>query len=132
MTKKAAKTTKAGRGSDQFVLRLPPGMRDAIAHEAEKAGRSMNAEIVGRLAFSFEEILSNEGMVQVSKRLEATAEALEYLLFDVRDMDLDAFIVDQRAKGKNLARTEAIRHIVRTFLAENGYLRGASTERDDK
>lgn len=37
---------KAGRGSDQFPLRLPPGMRDAIKRAAEDSGRSMNSEIL--------------------------------------------------------------------------------------
>jgi hypothetical protein len=40
----------AGRGSDQFMLRLPDGMRDMIAEMAEWNGRSMNAEIVTALA----------------------------------------------------------------------------------
>lgn len=40
---------KAGRGSDQFPLRLPDGLRDRIKAEADKNGRSMNAEIVARL-----------------------------------------------------------------------------------
>lgn len=40
------------RGSDQFNLRLPDGMRDALKVEAEIAGRSLNAEIVSRLARS--------------------------------------------------------------------------------
>ncbi|RWY82402.1 Arc family DNA-binding protein [Rhizobium leguminosarum] len=39
---------------DQFNLRLPDGMRDRIADEAAKSGRSMNAEIVHRLANSLE------------------------------------------------------------------------------
>ncbi len=43
---------KAGRGSDQFVVRLPPGMRDKIAEVAERNGRSMNAEIVSILESS--------------------------------------------------------------------------------
>jgi len=38
-----------GRGSDQFPLRLPDGLRDAIKADAERNGRSMNAEIVARL-----------------------------------------------------------------------------------
>src|SRR6516165_5460521 len=38
------------QGSDKFVLRLPDGMRDFIAHMAELNGRSMNAEIVNALA----------------------------------------------------------------------------------
>lgn len=41
-----------GRGSDQFNLRLPDGMRDQIAEAAQKSGRSMNAEIVHRLSNS--------------------------------------------------------------------------------
>lgn len=31
---------------DKFMLRLPEGMRDAIAERAKKNGRSMNSEIV--------------------------------------------------------------------------------------
>ncbi|KQV32258.1 hypothetical protein ASC97_01280 [Rhizobium sp. Root1203] len=48
----SAKST--GRNSDQFNLRLPDGMRDRIADEAGKSGRSMNAEIVHRLANSLD------------------------------------------------------------------------------
>ncbi|KQZ50721.1 hypothetical protein ASD54_10960 [Rhizobium sp. Root149] len=39
---------------DQFNLRLPDGMRERIAEAAKKSGRSMNAEIVHRLANSLE------------------------------------------------------------------------------
>lgn len=44
---------KAGRGSEQFMLRLPDGMRDRIKASAAKEGRSMNAEIVNALEFYF-------------------------------------------------------------------------------
>ncbi|CUX23932.1 MULTISPECIES: Arc family DNA-binding protein [Agrobacterium] len=47
------------RGSDQFNLRLPDGMRDRIALEADKAGRSMNAEIIARLSFTLDSNLSD-------------------------------------------------------------------------
>lgn len=40
---------KAGRGSDQFIVRLPNGMRDRIKAAAEANNRSMNAEIVATL-----------------------------------------------------------------------------------
>lgn len=40
------------------MLRFPEGMRDHIAEEAKKNGRSMNAEIVARLAASFEATLT--------------------------------------------------------------------------
>jgi hypothetical protein len=45
-----AKDSKpAGRGSDQFVVRFPEGMRDRIAALAAANGRSMNAELIDRL-----------------------------------------------------------------------------------
>lgn len=44
---------KAGRGSEQAMIRLPDGMRDQIRDAAERNGRSMNAEIVERLSRSF-------------------------------------------------------------------------------
>lgn len=41
-----AKTTNA---SDKVIIRLPDGMRDSLKADAEKNGRTMNAEIVERL-----------------------------------------------------------------------------------
>ncbi|OYD03941.1 Arc family DNA-binding protein [Rhizobium sp. N4311] len=55
---------KAGRGSDQFPLRLPSGLRDRIKRKAEGNGRSMNEEIVRALEFAFPEPVS------ISARLE--------------------------------------------------------------
>lgn len=40
---------RPGRGSEQFPLRLPDGMRDRIKVSAERNGRSMNAEILQAL-----------------------------------------------------------------------------------
>ncbi|MFH0303542.1 hypothetical protein AAFX91_41895 [Bradyrhizobium sp. 31Argb] len=65
--------------------------------------------------------LSEEGLVQISKRLQAGVHHLEGMLFDVRDVDLDAFISDQRSQGLSLTRTEAIRKILRAYLDERGY-----------
>lgn len=39
----------ASRGSDQFMVRMPEGMRGRINKTAEQNGRSMNSEIVSRL-----------------------------------------------------------------------------------
>lgn len=41
--------------SDQFLLRLPPGLRDRIKAYAERHGRSMNEEIVRLLEREFPE-----------------------------------------------------------------------------
>jgi plasmid stability protein len=38
---------------DQFVVRLPDGLRDRIKAAAEASGRSMNAEIVKALEDAF-------------------------------------------------------------------------------
>lgn len=45
--------SQAGRESDKFMLRLPDGMREQVRVAAELNGRSMNSEIVARLAESF-------------------------------------------------------------------------------
>jgi hypothetical protein len=136
MTKKASPAPKkTNRESDKFMLRMPHGMRDAIAYEAEKSGRSMNAEMVDRLTQSFERALDPEKMAQTLKRLAGTAEVLDNFFFGPENAELDAFIAGQREKGENLTRNEAIRLIVRTYLAEKGYLYprdGASGDRNKK
>lgn len=53
-------TKPPSRSADQFVVRLPDGMRDRIADAAKKAGRSMNAEIVHRLQQSLDVDLASE------------------------------------------------------------------------
>lgn len=55
-------TISTNRDSDRFMLRLPDGMRDQIREEAERNGRSMNAEIVERLERSFVESVTEEGL----------------------------------------------------------------------
>lgn len=47
------KSSKTGRGSDQFPLRLPDGLRGRIKDAADKNNRSMNAEIVSTLEEKF-------------------------------------------------------------------------------
>ncbi|QXF35249.1 DNA-binding protein [Photorhabdus luminescens] len=39
-------TNKPVSAQDKFMLRLPDGMREAIAERAKENGRSMNSEIV--------------------------------------------------------------------------------------
>lgn len=42
------------REQDKFVVRLPDGMREAIADKAREQRRSMNMEIIQRLEDSFQ------------------------------------------------------------------------------
>ncbi|MDE5454024.1 Arc family DNA-binding protein [Bradyrhizobium sp. CSA112] len=133
--------TSTNRESDKIFVRLPAGMRKHLAQVAARRGKSMNAEVVTALAIHIardgepdettikselaelkEGIkLSEEGLIQMSKRLQAGVTGLENLFFDVRDVDLDAFISDQRGQGVGLTRTEAIRKILRSYLHERGY-----------
>ena len=54
---------------DRFNVRLPAGMRDAIAFRAKKNGRSMNAEIVQILqdALEFEDV-SDSGETKIDAK----------------------------------------------------------------
>jgi hypothetical protein len=38
-----------GKRADQYMLRFPDGMREAIAKRASKSGRSINTEIISAL-----------------------------------------------------------------------------------
>ena len=69
---------KPGRGSEQFPLRMPDGMRDALKVAADRNGRSMNAELVARLQASFgeEEKLWDE-INRIAETVEAIARTLD-------------------------------------------------------
>ena len=45
MAKKSARKI-AAKDADQYMVRLPPGLRDRLARRAAENGRSMNTEIV--------------------------------------------------------------------------------------
>lgn len=66
---------KAGRGSDQFMIRLPDGMRDRIKVVADANGRSMNAEIVAALEEVFPPLITATE-AQIEEALRSTREAL--------------------------------------------------------
>ncbi|KKA13694.1 hypothetical protein VP03_12190 [Sinorhizobium meliloti] len=73
---------------DQFMVRLPEGMRDRIADAADRNGRSMNAEIVARLEWTFGP--ADEEMLALHKRIEGIErerdEAVYNLQFKEREL----------------------------------------------
>jgi len=71
-----AKRSKV-REYDQFVVRLPEGMRDRISQAAEAAARSMNAEIVNRLQDSFDPNAISDEVAQQIEALHRCEAALE-------------------------------------------------------
>lgn len=77
-----------GRESDKFMLRFPEGMRDRIKAEAERNGRSMNAEIIARLDQSMSDQdqlnrFSNMSSLEPVERI-AAIRAISVVLHDMR------------------------------------------------
>lgn len=62
----------ASRGSDQFSLRLPDGLRDRIKEVAEENGRSMNSELIYRLTRIYS-AAATEGQIGVGSSAAASS-----------------------------------------------------------
>lgn len=78
------KTPPPSRIADQFVVRFPDGMRDQIADAAKAAERSMNAEIVHRLAQSFQP--QQGGHPGIEFALQQLGESLQAALQERKDL----------------------------------------------
>lgn len=94
---------------DKFNLRLPEGMRDAIADRAKANGRSMNSEIVQILqeALDTDRVLVESDLVdfdstQAAFNAAATAEEKERFLSDLAKKD--PFTADILREGEEHAR----------------------------
>ncbi|NSY12471.1 Arc family DNA-binding protein [Agrobacterium vitis] len=127
---------KPGRGSDQFPLRLPDGMRDRIKQESENSGRSMNAEIVARLERSLQSPfrdITGETLESAVWRLEFTANAFDDLFSQIRNDMLIALgmapnhfnrikaAIEAFGNDQNVQTGPAIQLILEKWLTDNGY-----------
>jgi hypothetical protein len=72
------------KNTDQFQLRLPPGLRDQLKKAASDVGRSLNAEIVARIEdfprirqLLFDTTRENARLSDDKERLELELDALE-------------------------------------------------------
>ncbi|MFC4624231.1 Arc family DNA-binding protein [Daeguia caeni] len=65
---------RAGQGTVQIALRLPPDLRDRIKEAAEKHGRSINSEIINTLNAFYPERMTLEDMVSYLKDLTEQSE----------------------------------------------------------
>lgn len=78
---------------DQFLLRLPDGMRDKLGTAARANNRTMTAEIISRLENSF----PNEQAVQIPGKTgsgkDDMAQQLALLTELVKDMNLSLHIL---------------------------------------
>lgn len=87
MAKKSAVSKRTGRGSDQFPLRLPDGMRKLIADIAEQTGFSMNAVIIEALEMSLDRVERDPSTAQLLARIDALEERLGDLHQRVRSLE---------------------------------------------
>lgn len=85
--------SKAGRGSEQFMLRMPDGMRDRIRAAAEANGRSMNGEVIKTLEQAYP---GNKEINQTAAEIVRLADALRSeddpskkadIISELQDMD---------------------------------------------
>lgn len=75
--------TAPSKQLDQFVVRLPDGMRDRIKAAAEANNRSMNAEIVATLLEKYPAPVDPEGEALI-----------EWALRNIPRAELDRFMLD--------------------------------------
>jgi len=92
----------AAKDADQYMLRLPPGLRDRVARRAAENGRSMNTEIVEAIEKHLE---GADRITQVWEKLKGHEQKLE-------DINLirDAVLALQRAMNDSLRRQEEQRY----------------------
>ena len=102
---------KPGRGSDQFPLRLPDGMREEIKRRADINGRSMNSEIVQRLRDTLEEVPRGRMFIDLPEDIdrEISLDAIaRHMTMDERAVQVlaDAYRTAPRAFTEQLDRLE--------------------------
>lgn len=90
-------TDKQVRDYDKFMLRLPEGMREAIAELAKRNGRSMNAEVVQIL---------KDALTKSSFELIASKDELKAMPLSLRSM-----LINQRTKIARIKVAQAMREI---------------------
>src|SRR5579883_1138335 len=88
---------------DKYIVRLPDGMRDRIAASAKENKRSMNAEIVARLEYSFLEDPEKYMSDKLSSTLELIRQSNDLLGINLHI--LGGYLQD--AKDKNLMKPRA-------------------------
>lgn len=98
---------------ERFTVRMPDGMRDAIAERAKENGRSMNSEIVDILAKSLSSSsLSDEELVYMLEM--ATEDNISYLSEEDR-LHVEPLLM--QIAGKLTARIENETSNLRKVLA---------------
>jgi len=105
MAKKILKKI-AAKDADQYMLRLPPGLRDRIASRAAQNGRSMNTEIVEAIEKYLE---GSDRMTRVWEFIEKHREHIEeinYIADAVRVLENRVDDIDHSGTGQMSERRQ--------------------------
>jgi hypothetical protein len=102
MAKKAAQMI-AGKDADQYMLRLPPGLRDQVARRAAENGRSMNSEIIDAIEKHLRDADRVTQLWEVFGKHRENIEALDSIRSTVEWLEL----VLGRRQPRNAAEREA-------------------------
>ncbi|CAH1652116.1 Arc-like DNA binding domain-containing protein [Hyphomicrobiales bacterium] len=89
------------RDLDKVIVRLPDGMREQLKEAAKFAKRSMNAEIVARLADSFEPGKQREPILYVTSRQDLSPGAHDLGEAIARLEEVTAKLRGQMPKSKD-------------------------------
>lgn len=113
MAKKPVKKI-AAKDADQYMLRLPPGLRDRIAYRAAQNGRSMNTEICDAIEKYLE---GADRMTRVWEFIEKHREnvealgdivtAVEWLESRLVKIDGERGVLTELGEKKEIARRRA-------------------------
>jgi hypothetical protein len=102
MAKKSVKKI-AAKGAEQYMLRLPPGLRDSVARRAAENGRSMNTEIIEAIEKHLRDADRVTQLWEVFGKHRENIEALDSIRSTVEWLDL----VLGRRQPRNAAEREA-------------------------
>jgi predicted DNA-binding protein len=98
MTKKIAKKI-AAKDADQYMLRLPPGLRDRVARRAAENGRSMNTEIVEAIEKYLEGADRMTHLWEFVEKHRENVEALDRILDAVEYLESRVEKIDGEGSG---------------------------------
>jgi len=93
----------ATKGAEQYMLRLPPGLRDSVARRAAENGRSMNTEIIEAIEKHLRDADRVTQLWEVFGKHRENIEALDSIRATVEWLDL----VLGRRQPRDAAEREA-------------------------
>jgi Arc-like DNA binding domain len=104
----------AGKGAEQYMLRLPSGLRNSVARRADENGRSMNTEIIEAIEKHLEgadrvtELWENFGKhrenIEALDAIRGAVEALERAVSGLTEGEFYGRLTEMREDAERKAR----------------------------